>query len=108
MNQHFFLNCIRFCTTVTIDRKIDQQPENAIFKKVQTIFDKTVSSNCKVSRDGVVNYLQQIASQMEVATRNHLKRNFFNRLKNYKKLLYIESNQEESQTRQQAVDNCKR
>ena len=58
MNQHFFENCIRFCTTVTIDRKIDQQPENAIFKKVQTIFDKTVPFNYKVSRDEVVNFLQ--------------------------------------------------
>ena len=53
--------------------------------------------NYKVSRDGVVNFLQEMASQMETATRNHLKLNFFRRLTNYKKLLYIVSNPEESQ-----------
>ena len=67
------------------------------FSKKSKLFDKTVPYNYKVSRDGVVNFLQQIASQMEVATRNHLKLNFFNRLKNYKKLLYLESNPDESQ-----------
>ena len=53
--------------------------------------------NYKVSSDGVVNFLQEIASQMETATRNHLKLNFFGRLKNYKKLLYQVSNPEESE-----------
>ena len=48
-------------------------------------------------RDGLVNFLQEIASQIETATRNHLKLNFFRRLTNYKKLLYLVSNPDESQ-----------
>ena len=86
INESFFENCIRY---VTITKREKDIPLHRGFKETQKLFFSQIGDTYKKDKSNMKSLMQQIALQMTIVAKKHLRSNFFNRLKKYRMLEYL-------------------
>ena len=86
INESFFENCIRM---VTITEREKNVPLHRGFKETQKLFFSNCGELYKKDKSNMKSLMQQIALQMTISAKNHLRLNFYKRLKQYRMLEYL-------------------